>query len=308
MIILLNPGAAGGTALEKWRRFSSMMPPLREKIDVCFLGPNVDLDDLVQTAASQGESHFIAAGGDGTVHAVLNALMRLSGHLRDRTVLGAVGLGSSNDFHKPFSPDNALEGIPSLLDFLHPRPRDIGRVSFNRNETAYTRYFLINASIGITAEGNALFNTPDRILAFLKRKNTPLAILYAALRALSLHRNSQFTIDSPGLGPTVLNLTNLGICKNPHFSGSLRYDVPVHYQDGNFQIFTAEEMGLVERVGLLRSLSRGRFRGLRHTRSWQTRDMVVSAGAPFPLELDGEIYITDRAEFTVLKQSLRVCS
>jgi diacylglycerol kinase (ATP) len=308
MIILLNPGAAGGTAPEKWRRFSSTLPPLREKVEVCFLGPRVDLNALVETAASQGECHYLAAGGDGTVHAVLNALMGLSRQLRSRVILGAVGLGSSNDFHKPFHPDKILGGIPRLMDFRQPRPRDVGHVSFRQNGNACTRHFLINASAGITAEGNALFNRPDTILGYLKQQSTPLAILYAALKALSLHRNGRFTINIPEQESTVLNLTNLGICKNPHFSGSLRYDVAAEYENGNFHIFAAEEMGFVERLGLLRSLSRGRFRGLPRTRSWQARSLTVSAGSVFPLELDGEIYYTDRATFTVLQQSLQVCS
>ena len=308
MIILLNPRAGGGTALDKWRRISAILPPVREKIELSVLEAPLDLDGIVNAAVSRGDYRFLAVGGDGTVNAALNALMRLSSSARERVIFGAIGLGSSNDFHKPVDADHIIEGVPARMDFQHPSWRDVGRVRIEQNGHSSIHYFLINASAGVTAEGNALFNHPDPLLAWLKRHSSPMAILYAALRAVTMHENRPCTIDIQGYPPLCHNLTNLGIVKNPHFSGSLRYEVPANYADGNFQIFLAEDMHLIERFGLLQALSRGKYRRRGKTRSWQAPQLTIASSRAFPLELDGEIHPADRAEFSILPRTLQVCS
>jgi diacylglycerol kinase family enzyme len=270
--------------------------------------PDADLRATIEEAASRGHGHVLAAGGDGTVSTIVNMIMSLPEPLRQRVVLGAVGLGSSNDFHKPFEVARMIEGIPLRTNFKEPTWRDVGRAILTQDGTSSVRYFIINASAGIAAEGNARFNAPDRLLRLFKQRATPVAILYAALRAIMAHENRECTLEMRGRSPVKLSLTNLGIVKNPHFSGSLRYDTPPHYADGNFGIHAAERMGLIERLRLLCALAHGRFRGVPKTRSWVSPALTLTASAPFTLELDGETDEVTRAEFTVVPHAIQVCS
>jgi diacylglycerol kinase (ATP) len=308
MIVLLNPHAAGGTAMSKWRRLCVTMPPSREDVEVHFLTSGIDIAATITEASARGDRHVLAAGGDGTVHTALNALMQLPEHVRKSFVLGAAGLGSSNDFHKPFEATRLHEGVPVRMDFSKPVWRDVGCVRIGYEMNWITRFFLINASAGITAEGNALFNSPGPVLASLKRTSTPLAIAYAANRALAAHRNIPATLRIPGEAPINLKLTNLGIAKSPHFSGSLHYDTAANYSDGLLQVHAAYDMGLMERFRLLIALSHGRFRGLAKTQSWTLAHLSLTAESPFLLELDGEIHKADLAEFSVVPQAIQVCS
>jgi diacylglycerol kinase family enzyme len=74
-----------------------------------------------------------------------------------------------------------------------------------------------------------------------------------------------------------------------------------------FHILAAEKMGLRERIGLLRALSQGRFRGLPKTYSWYASKIRLNVPFPLPIELDGEIVEAEEAEFSVLPNALRVC-
>ena len=83
----------------------------------------------VKEAGEAGVDCVIAGGGDGTVNAVLSALVTHAGAARLRRIkVGAVGLGSSNDFHKPFG--TTLAGIPCRLDRHRLRDHDIGRLDY----------------------------------------------------------------------------------------------------------------------------------------------------------------------------------
>src|SRR5437016_2873987 len=92
-LVVLNPNAHGGRARQLWHRITR--PAGWTVVDRDYSG-------AVSSAVHNGERSFVAAGGDGTVNALLNAIVACENRppLEEFT-LGAVGLGSSNDFHKP---------------------------------------------------------------------------------------------------------------------------------------------------------------------------------------------------------------
>jgi diacylglycerol kinase (ATP) len=308
MMILLNPRAGGGNASGKWRRLAANLPRFREAVDIRILSPELNVASVVDEAISRHNGHLLAAGGDGTVNVILNAIMRLPDAVRHRVVLGAIGLGSSNDFHKPFAEERIVEGIPLRVNFHQPGFRDVGQAFISLKGESSLHHFVINSSAGITAEGNAIFNSPGPLLRVLKAYSTPAAILYAALMALATHKNLRCSLEIHGQPQIHMQLTNLGVVKSPHFSGSLSYGTPSHFNDGAFGVHAAEGMGFIERLKLLRALSKGRFDGIPKTLSTVAPRLILWAPSPFILELDGEIRTADRVEFSVVSQAIKVCS
>src|ERR1035441_8384291 len=174
-LVILNPNAHGGRAVELWNRVVRYVPGA-----VMADGAPA----AIAHAIALGERTFIAAGGDGTVNALLNAMVEVKGTLPlDAFTLGAVGLGSSNDFHKPFA--RVENGIPLKVDDARTTLRDVGLV---RSESG-ARHFLIGASFGAAATGNALFNAGTGLTGWLKPRWTGGAIACAAMRAIAGHRN-----------------------------------------------------------------------------------------------------------------------
>jgi diacylglycerol kinase family enzyme len=308
MILLLNPRAAGGTAPKKWKSIEDDFRYLFPATPLHILNGPASTRELLQQALRAGERDFVAAGGDGTVNLALNALLSVSTESQIPEIrLGALGLGSSNDFHKPFLRGHFMGNVPGKLDFQHAMPHDIGCLTFNDNGHTVQRHFIANASCGITAEANWLFNNPDPILAWLKRSSTPLAIAYAALRTIFRYKNFEAILESPGLSPWPSHLTNLAILKNPHVSGSFRYDTPVEPDDGAFIINLCEDMTTRELLRLLFSLARGRFSSLPKTQTWHQSGLTVRASKPFAVEFDGEVISTCSVTFSILPQYIQVC-
>ncbi len=266
----------------------------------------MDRLQVLLNALEHGETKIVAAGGDGTVNAVLTMLM--DEQVRDavdRVTFGAIGLGSSNDFHKPATA--TLEDCPCKLDFTHARLRDVGVLATNLRGAEVHYYFMSNASIGATADANREFNEPDRLLQDLKRYSTPAAILYAAVKTIARHRNVTAIIASSETGAIQVRLSNLGVVKNNHFSGNLRYDLPGRMDNGLLGVHLCHEMSGLELIHVLLALSTGRFRGLRKTRSWSSSSLSVWTARPMNVEFDGEIICTRSVRFTVLHNALKVC-
>jgi len=307
MLILINPYAGGSTAEKKWKTDGSEILTRLHGWAIHTLNGYNAAAQTIEEALNRGETDFVAAGGDGTVNSVLNHIVRFAGQKQRQNVrLGAVGLGSSNDFHKPFT-SQSIHNIPYKLEFAQARFRDVGRLTFLEDGIWRTRYFLVNASCGITAEANRRFNGSDNILRTLKRVHTQSAILYAAIKTILQHRNFTAAISSSEGFSWRGELTNLGILKNPHFSGNLRYDIPTKLDSGKFGVALCEKMRRIDIFRLLNSLSRGKFKGLRRTVWFPTSSITVTADRPFLVETDGEIITTTAARFTVLPHYLKVC-
>ena len=310
MVVFVNTNAAGGNGLRKWQT-------VRRYLESRLGHPRVYILDgwdttmrIIERELRSGETRFVAAGGDGTVNVIANTLLEIASPAqRNRIHLGAIGIGSSNDFHKPFRRNALLDGVPLAINFDHARRRDVGCLTYVERGKLRKRHFLVNASIGLTANANAFFNAPDRALSVLKRRSTEGAILYASLRTIVRHRNIQVRIQSEQRMQQNVCLTNLGIIKNPWFSGSLSYGGVAEYDNGNFDVYLCHSMKSGALVHLLRNLQRGVFpRSGARTDVWRTGSLTVSAVDPFAVEYDGEIVHTHRARFDVVPRCLRVCS
>jgi diacylglycerol kinase (ATP) len=305
-IVFVNPYSSGGKGIEKWKRIRDQLK--NESFSFIMNGRN-KIDEQIKNYLNKGITNFAAAGGDGTINYILNRIINCSSpDDLSRIKLGAIGIGSSNDFHKPFG-DNLMEGnIPARINFDKAEPRDVGCVSFLEGCLRRRKYFLINASIGITAEANDFFNNPDKLLSLLKKKNTSASILYCALKTISGYKNQPFVLYSRESGAVKVNLTNLGVIKNPNFSGSLRYNTDADYTSGYFDAFVCHDMSKWESIELLNFLGKGRFDKVKKKQHWMTNELIVSSEKVFSVEYDGEIIKTNSVTFSVLPQLIKVCT
>ena len=102
MILIVNKNSSSGRAAERWDAIEAALTSQKVKYKAVVTRSEADAVKAVQDAIKTGEKCIVAAGGDGTVNGVVNAIMDPS---RDRprgtVVMGAIGLGSSNDYHKP---------------------------------------------------------------------------------------------------------------------------------------------------------------------------------------------------------------
>ncbi len=301
-LVLLNPAARGGRGRDLFARVRAALDA-QVRAHVVESDPAGAWRSRVQDALGAGVRVFVAAGGDGTVNALVNALAEL--HARpSELALGAVGLGSSNDFHKPF---DVVEGdVPLRVRVDRRTARDVARVRFAREDgTEAERVFLVSASLGLVADANAFFNEGGGLLGWLKRRWTGGAITYAAVRTLLAHRNLAADLTVDGAARRVA-LTNLSVQKTPFLSGTLRYDTPVAPDDGAFAVNTCEGMGTAAALGALLDLEKGLFLGKPGRVHTRAQRLEVAPERPAVLECDGEVQVVTRARFDILGEQIGV--
>lgn len=306
MIVFLNSRAAGGAAERRWREVRSQLEagPLRDGYET--ITRPAELRGRVLEHAAEGDL-IIAAGGDGTVNLAASVLMGLAEDERRAWTLGAIGLGSSNDFHR--SPDAPARAgrLAMRIDLVTARARPVGRVTFvDPDGVPQRRHFLVNASVGVVALGNHLFNREDAVGRFLKPRWTAGAIAYAASRALLAGRDAKAHVTVDG-APWTARLTNAHVLLSPYVSGGLSYDFEVPAERA-FGFAICEGLGRVARLGMTLALWRGRFHGRPDTRVLFGRTIEIEPAEPAALETDGEVCLARAMRFEHLPGALNVCA
>jgi diacylglycerol kinase (ATP) len=144
-LVIYNP-SSGKTAqyLEQLSDFQAGGSQLVE------LTPDVNLEHLVQDAVIKGFDTVVAAGGDGTVNAVVNALMSVDA--ARRPCMGILPLGTANDFALTLA---IPADIPAAIDNLmvgHWIPMDVIRLSTGNAVKYFANVAAGGNSVRVTEE------------------------------------------------------------------------------------------------------------------------------------------------------------
>ncbi|MBP1683767.1 MAG: diacylglycerol kinase [Ignavibacteriaceae bacterium] len=319
MVVLVNKYSGGGTALEKWTSIYKQLG-LNGSTESFFIGVNGSTDKLILDSIKKGKTDFVIAGGDGSINYFLNRCIQLLKQDELKQIkMGAVGIGSSNDFHKPFNSNNTNGNVSYKINFKDAVKRDVGCIQYQIEGKIFKKYFyqsegkilkkffLINASLGITAEGNNSFNNPDSILRYLKKLNTQSAITYAIIKNIFTYKNFKVTIGGSNESFTA-NISNLGILKSPFFTGKLRYQSDPLPDNGLFDVHFYESLSKVKLLKLFYNLSKGKSDASLNKKFWRTDRLKISSDKEFAVEFDGEVITTKYAEFSVIPELIKVCT
>src|SRR3989442_13976384 len=147
---IVNPAAGG-------RRSAKLAGPamvrLREKglkIDVIVSTGQGHAVQLAREAYDQGYRRFLAVGGDGTAHEILNGVFAGRSAVQ-RITLGFLPLGTGNSFLRDFTKDGAAASMQALLQG-RSRTVDLLRLTHAAGEI----YSFNLLSVGFTADVAAL--------------------------------------------------------------------------------------------------------------------------------------------------------
>lgn len=302
-LIVINVAANSGAAKCKWETIEKeVLQYIGGEVIVRVYSPPFDLQSFFKEIIKHEYYQFIVGGGDGTINFVANILyeLQVQGLLKSFT-LGALALGSSNDFFKPMA--HLINGIPVRINIKSARFEDIGSVKIdNSNGEKLEKIFLVNAGLGVTADANFLFNNPNKLINFLKPKATQLAILATALITIFNHSNKTITIRIQKKIIEVA-MSNLSIILIPYISGSFHYNKE-RSEKNRFDIFLCKEMGRLSLLKTLIDLSRGEFKIGKGRIVYYSKNLRIKSKNDIPLEIDGEIFLGRSFDFELISKKI----
>ena len=152
-LAIVNPAAGGRASGEACRRGSCTTQEYGLLVDVIASTSAGHVAQLANEAYEQGYRRFLAVGGDGTAHELINGAFHGS-EARQRIGLGFLPMGTGNSFLRDFTQNDAAQHSIEAIVSGRKRSVDVLRLK-HADGTVYSFNLL---SVGFTADVGALTN------------------------------------------------------------------------------------------------------------------------------------------------------
>lgn len=234
---------------------------------------------------------MVAAGGDGTVHEVVNGLMRAGA----QSALGVIPLGSGDDFAKLLPGD-----LVARLLSGDERRFDVGRI----DSGAGTRYFANGMDVGFGAHGA---DNLRRVPGALKGLGAYLGALVLTLLDYPVLRLRVQLDDAPAFD---LDTVMAAAMNGTTFGGSFRVCPEARPDDGLLDLLLVDAVGRVGILDIVAKILRGTHAADPRLRLARARRLRIESPSPLIVEADGEIAFREakQLDIAVLPRALRLIS
>jgi len=273
--LFINPTAGRGRAGRRLPTIESLLRDNGVDTDVRTSTAMGDIEQQIRAVIDAGADRIIVAGGDGSVHEAVNGIMRAE---KD-AALGIIPTGTGNDFAKAAGISLDWQATARLLadritSNSPARRIDVGRM----NE----RYFGNGAGVGFDAK-------VSRIARDFKWPIGDLVYLVAVLRAMIdgiITPDMKIVADNFSWdGP--LTLANVS---NGAWVGGMFHIAPMaDHADGMLDLLVVAPVSGPRILRLLPKLMQGEHMGETEITHVSLRSLRITAAAPVPSHLDGEI-------------------
>jgi diacylglycerol kinase (ATP) len=245
--------------------------------------------EAAREALRDGARYLVAAGGDGTVHEVVNAM--LAEGIADAQ-LGVLPIGSGCDFVRTFGIPRDAAKAARRLTAGTVRVIDVGKVTFG---TGAVRYFANIAEAGL---GGAVVARAARLPAALGQARY-LAALWLVLPGF--HRAAVRL----GGGQPAGQALNIVVANCRYYGGGMQISPESAPDDGMLDVLVISGPKSAA-VTTMPKIYLGRHLPHRYITSRRVSELRVEAEPSFVIEADGEVLGSTPATFGIIPGALRL--
>jgi diacylglycerol kinase (ATP) len=256
--------------------------------------------ELSEAACQAGYETIVALGGDGTVHEVVNGIMKVDPSRRPK--LGVVPIGSGNDFSKGAGiPLDPIAAIRKIFQDGRERPIDIGSI---QDDHGRLEYWCNALGIGFDAAITIQSRTIPWLHGFLM-------YLAGTLRTIILKFEKPcLEIDLDGekrSGRFIMLTIGNGVCEG----GGFRTTPDAIMDDGWLDYLLVDPVSRLRMIRLIPEVMRGTQGRFPEAHMGRLKHLQLTSDIALPIQNDGEMfapYAADvrRVEIAILPKAVKV--
>lgn len=274
--IIVNPSADMGHA---WRTVADLRPSVEEYGGADWSGTvyPTHATELARQAAEAGCTLVIAAGGDGTVHEVINGLMQVPPEIRPR--LGIIPLGSGNDFaHTIGIRSNHAEALKQIYTG-QAKSFDLGVFDTGDGKR---EYFDNTFGMGFDATVTIRSHRITQIRGFMM-------YLVAVLQTIILNHDAPMMHVVTDLETWNEETIMLVVCNGPREGGGFLVAPDSVNTDGILNYASICHVSRLMMLRLVPEVMKGTHGRFKQVRLGQLHKLQLKADKPVTIHADGEV-------------------
>ena len=248
--------------------------------------------ELAEAAAHEGFDVIAAIGGDGTVHEVVNGLMRIPES--QRPVLAAVPIGSGNDFCNNIGIEPDMEKAMERVFHGEARTIDLGLV---RDQDGRTEYWDNTLGIGFDASVTIHSYKITRLQGFMM-------YLWAVIQTIIGNHDAprmRIITDNEEIDKEVLMFV---ACNGPREGGGFHVAPDAVPDDGLFHYALIENVSRAMMFRLIPEVMNGTHGRFKQVKLGSFHELELTSEEPVTIHTDGEIFAGFTSQVTGVKISI----
>ena len=309
-LIVVNVFAASKKAGELWRRAESLLKQEGISYECRYTGDSGNACRIAEDSAREGYRKFVAVGGDGTVHDVLNGIMYFVDSPELKTVrledfyLAVLPMGSGNDWIKSLGIPRDVKNIVGLISSGSFGRQDVVKVSL-KDESGSPKYVTYMANVG----GVGIDADVCRIVNVNKKMGMSGKILYVKALIQCLMRRvpvvARVLCDGEEVYHGKYFSIAFGIGK--YSGGGMRQTSDAVMDDGLLDMTIIPELGALTIAMKAPQLFTGTFSRIKQLVSKRGTkiEVIPDNGRPY-VEVDGEVIGTAPVCMEIMGQQINV--
>ncbi|HET6568149.1 MAG TPA: diacylglycerol kinase family protein [Rhodothermales bacterium] len=252
-----------------------------------------DARRIAAEAVRQGIDLIVAAGGDGTVHEVVNGIMDAA---PKRAKMGLIPMGTGNDLARTLAIPNDPRDALALLLAGRDEAIDLIRVDA---EGAY-RHLVNAAAGGFSGQVN------EAMSAEMKSQWGPLAYVMGAATVLPDVTGYHTTIAYDDAPPVQIEAVNIIVANGRTVAGGVRVAPFANPQDGLLNVVVVEKSSVLDLAAVGAQLLTGNYLDSAHVRHRTARKVEIVSHPGMWFNVDGELLTKEPIRFEVVPAALHV--
>lgn len=283
MLLIVNPAAKHGET-------ETLVPAIEQLLQSVphDLVLTTHMGNAAQIAEeAKGYDTLVAVGGDGTVHEVLNGIMRRPEG--DRPALGLIPTGSGNDTRRTLGVPTDIADATLVLAAGVRRSFDVGVC----NGLYFNNSFAAGLDARVTAKAVEYKVTTKRSGLWLYLT----ALLHVLFRELYSHH---VRISWDGEEPVADDLLALAATIGPTYGGGFYITPEAVPDDGLLEVCVIDPLSLPGALLRLPFVVLGKHTRFKVVTMSRRRSIVIESAEPMPAQLDGEVMVDRRFEISIL--------
>lgn len=298
---IVNPHARSGLGQKVWNELETILKKRNVNYEVYFTKYQKHATKITSQVTSDGDEHTVVAlGGDGTVNEVVNGIDDF-----DKTILGYIPIGSSNDFARGLSlPTDPVKALQNILACPHLHEMNIGELHYKNKK----RRFAVSSGIGFDADicHEAVVS---HVKFFLnKLKLGKLTYVCIALHRLFVTKPCTVTVTIDRQNPISFPATYfVALMNNKYEGGGVKFCPQAKNNDDKLDVLVAANVPKLKVLCLIPLALFGWHTPFKGVHIYTCKHIDIHAEQAMPVHTDGEpIFLQHDVSANCLPQKIRV--
>lgn len=292
--ILVNSTSGKGHNRELWRKVRLELSRLGIEHEGYYSRKITSFQKQLHKQIDAGTRHFIAVGGDGSIHHLIEGLYKHPSVPLSEFTVACIPVGSGNDWSRTYHFPHTIRACAQLIVNGHTDMQDLAVLRYKNQE-----HIVVN-NCGMGYDALVLRES----LMMNRNSLGKMKYVYCVFRLLFSHQSSLYKIEMDGnaFETDVFSIT-MGNCA--YNGGGLKQLAHAIPNDGKLDITLIRSISPWTIIKNLHHLFTGTLDHVKHVSSLHAEHIRIHADEGTYIEADGELIGTGTMELQILPQAIR---